>query len=411
MNILLSAFACMPNRGSEPGVGWNFACELSKKHNVYLVTRTENRLSIKEWTDKHPHSTANITFFYYDLPSWFGFRDPRSFTIYFFYFFWQVGMFFHAKNWVKDHNIQLIHHLTYGVFRVPSLLVLLNIPFIFGPVGGGEKFPIKLRYGIKLRHHLLDILRDINNTLSTVNPLLWLTYWKSTLIVCKTQETLNRVPNKFHKKCIVSTEMGLNYVSNASHVKSNCKKHGVKLLFTGRLVYWKGLHLVFEAFAEIIKDFPLSELTIIGNGKDKEWLTDKSKSLGLTANIKWVNSIPQNELFELYSTFDMMVFPSMREAGGNVVIEALAYNLPVICLDLGGPSQVVNNKCGRIISTKGKNKSQVIQELYQELHHLIKDKRTINKLKKNTNNYAKRFLINTTVENIYSNDILTKALS
>ena len=43
MKILVSAYACEPNKGSEPGVGWNFVKELAKKHNTIVLTRKNNK--------------------------------------------------------------------------------------------------------------------------------------------------------------------------------------------------------------------------------------------------------------------------------------------------------------------------------------------------------------------------------
>ena len=48
MNILLSAYACEPNKGSEPGVGWSLAIEMSKHHNVWVITRDNNKSAIED---------------------------------------------------------------------------------------------------------------------------------------------------------------------------------------------------------------------------------------------------------------------------------------------------------------------------------------------------------------------------
>lgn len=93
MKILLSAYACDPNKGSEPGVGWNWAVELSSKGNeVWVITRENNRVSIEKELEAHPRK--NLNFCYFDLPIWLKLREKKIIGIHFYYLLWQVGIFF-----------------------------------------------------------------------------------------------------------------------------------------------------------------------------------------------------------------------------------------------------------------------------------------------------------------------------
>src|SRR5208282_3662094 len=68
MRILLSAYACEPGRGSEPGVGWGWATELARSgHQVWVLTRTDNRAAIERDTGA---SGPCLSFIYYELPEW-----------------------------------------------------------------------------------------------------------------------------------------------------------------------------------------------------------------------------------------------------------------------------------------------------------------------------------------------------
>ena len=64
MRVLLSAFACAPNRGSEPGVGWNWALALAKNNDVTVLTREENRREIEAYKKEN-----DILFKYSVLPT------------------------------------------------------------------------------------------------------------------------------------------------------------------------------------------------------------------------------------------------------------------------------------------------------------------------------------------------------
>lgn len=405
MNVLLSAFACRPNFGSEPGVGWNFAIELAKRHQVYVITRSENREHIMQYQGNNNINNKNITFLYYDISKYIGFRSPNSFLIYIYYFLWQIGIFFKAKKWIVAYKIDLIHHITYGVFRIPSFLAFLNRPFIFGPLGGGEHYPFYLKKSFKKRHILIELLRDFVNKLSFYNPLLRLTYKNSILIACKNHETLKQIPSKYHKQCIVNTEIGLHTLPKSLEKQQERKIEGLKLLYVGRLVYWKGLHLVLEAFS-ILHKYSNHRLTVIGSGRDKKWLENKAIELNINHKISWVDKVPQDQLFNMYQNYDLMVFPSLREAGGNVVIEAIAHKLPVMCLQLGGPGEHIIEECGIVISTENKNEQKIIKEISKAIENMDGDRETLNQFSAKAQLHAKHFMLENIVNQIYNHPIL-----
>ena len=68
-------------------------------------------------------------------------------------------------------------------------------------------------------------------------------------------------------------------------------------------------------------------------------------------NVDFISWLPQKDFFELYASHDLLLFPSLHDSGGGVVLEALCHGMPVVCLDLGGPKDIVTPKSGRIIKT------------------------------------------------------------
>lgn len=404
MKILLSAFACRPNHGSEPGVGWNFAVELAKTHQVYVLTRSSNQQYIEQYKE-YEKLSKNITFLYYDIPIWNRFKNPDSFLMHIYYFFWQVGVFNKAKKWICAYKVDLIHHITYGVFRTPSLLAFLDRPFIFGPIGGGESYPIRLTKNLRRPHVLTDLLRNTINFLSISNPLLLLCFRHSTLIVCKTKETMMKIPSRYHDRCIVSMEIGLRNIPKLSDSPKIDGK-GLKLLFVGRLVYWKGPHLVLKAFAKLVRECSDCCLSIIGSGSDKTWLMEMAEKLGINSKISWIERVEQQQLFRMYQEYDFMLFPSLRDSSGNVVMEALAHQLPVLCLDLGGPCHIIDNQCGIVISTKRHDEEKIVEDIFTAIQDFYYDRTKLSKIKAKTQPRAKHFLIEKVVNQIYKHPIL-----
>src|SRR5579859_2558519 len=149
MKILLSAYACEPNKGSEPGVGWNWALALARRgYEVHVLTRSNNRKAIEndpKW------SRSLLHFHFYDLPAWGRFWKRWSGGIYLYYLLWQIGVYKFAKTLHAREKFETVQHITFVSHRQPSFMGRLGIPFIFGPVGGGESMPKQLRKSLPVR--------------------------------------------------------------------------------------------------------------------------------------------------------------------------------------------------------------------------------------------------------------------
>ncbi len=400
MNILLSAFACRPNYGSEPGVGWNFATTLAKEHQVIVLTGYRNKDEIERGIAQETHKN-NLTFVYYDLPSWLQIRNYESALVHIYFFFWQIGIFFKARNIVKKYHIDVIHHITYGGFRAPSFLALLDKPFLFGPVGGGETFPFLIKKSLPFRFFKTEMIRDWVNRFSVMNPLLHLTLRYSALIACKTNETLKIIPKKYHDKCRVALEIGLKEIEQPHSPALTNHAQGLKLLFAGRLVYWKGIHLGIAAYAKVLEKFPTTQFTIIGNGNDEQWIKQIAHQQQVYDRITWIDRVDQATLFSMYEQYDLLVFPSLRDSSGNVVLEAIAHGLPVLCLDVGGPCQIIDESCGIVVPTHRQTQNSLAAHMGEKIAHLHQHREVLNQLKANTRQRAQDFTLDKVVYNVY----------
>ena len=114
-----------------------------------------------------------------------------------------------------------------------------------------------------------------------------------------------------------------------------------KLLYAGRLLYWKGVHIAIEAMSALVARMPDAHLTIVGNGPEEARLKSEIASRKLGTNITLLSWMPQDQFFALYDAHDLFLFPSLHDSEGWVVLESLCKGLPVACLNLGGPRDIV----------------------------------------------------------------------
>src|SRR6266511_405878 len=96
LKVLISVYACEPDKGSEPGVGWNWVKQIARFHEVWAITRANNRDPIERELAKQP--MPNVRWVYFDLPKWSRFwkKGPRGVHLY--YYLWQIGAYFKGKH-------------------------------------------------------------------------------------------------------------------------------------------------------------------------------------------------------------------------------------------------------------------------------------------------------------------------
>ena len=349
MKILLSAYACEPGKGSEPGVGWHWLLELLKLgHEVHVVTRCNNRSNIEAGL-QCVVGADRARFYYVDLPSWALFWKRTQYLINLYYPVWQWLAYRKMKSVHRQQPFDCVHHITFGVFRHFSLMGRLGIPFVFGPVGGGEATPGPLRKHYPLGGRFADWLRDRLNDTARINPFLWQTYAQASLIYGKTNETVNWVPQRYRHKAHQLIEIGLDPSFVAPAPKPYDGQEPFKLLYVGRLLFLKGLPLGLDAFKALLAVKPDASLTLIGRGPERQRLEAHVQRLGIGAHVEWIDWVAHDDLAGIYRQYHAFLFPSLHDSSGNALLEAMGSGLPVVCFNLGGPGVMVTNACGRVV--------------------------------------------------------------
>ena len=141
-------------------------------------------------------------------------------------------------------------------------------------------------------------------------------------------------------------------------------------------------------------------MLIIYKIKEKKILKKKINNLGLNNKINFILST-HDRINNVYRSHDIFVFPSLHDASGNVLMEALSNSLPVICFDLGGPGKIINNKCGIKISTGKKTREKCIKNFAKKILHLSNNQSKYNFLSKGAYVKSKFYSWNNIVKRAY----------
>lgn len=230
---------------------------------------------------------------------------------------------FHAHDWlVANAGIGLKH-----VFRKP----------LFATIHSTE---IGRRNGLHF-----DYERMIHETEA------WLTYeaWK---VICCSNYMVSHVRWAFGlpEDKLVMVPNGVNIQEYAGNKNTDLRSFRRKfalpeeklVLYVGRLVYEKGIHVFVNAVPKILEKVD-AKFVVVGNGYMKEPLSNLVKSMGLAHKVMFTGFVDDETLKNLQRCADVSVVPSLFEPFGIVALEAMAAKSPIVVSDTGGLSEIVEH--------------------------------------------------------------------
>ncbi|MBW4693744.1 MAG: glycosyltransferase family 4 protein [Lyngbya sp. HA4199-MV5] len=365
LKLLLSAYACGPGRGSDPGIGWHIAKELAKHHHVWVLTREDNRAGIEAELVRHPDPNLHIV--YYDIPYWMRWWKQGLRGVQLHYYLWQVGIYVAAQTLHREIGFDLVHHVTYVKHWGPSFLALLPVPFVWGPIGGGESAPKPFWHDLSLRGKVYELLRDVARSLGERDPFVRLTARRSAIALAATTETRDRLAAMGCKQIEIFGVAGIPKSDFATlSALSPVPQATFRVISIGRLLHWKGFHLGLRAFAQL--DIPDAEYWVVGDGPDKAALIALAQELGIGDRVRFWGLLPREQTLQKLEACHALVHPSLHDSGGWVCLEAMAASRPVICLDLGGPATQVTEATG--FKVPAPDPEQAVKHLAEAMSHL-----------------------------------------
>ncbi|HWL54252.1 MAG TPA: glycosyltransferase family 4 protein [Chthoniobacteraceae bacterium] len=340
MKVLISAYACAPFQGSEPEVGWQWALQMARFHEVTVLTRTYNREAIEAGLQTLPPDAPRPDFLYFDCSRPVIFLRHFLHLHHFFFALWQWRARPTVKKAHRLHRFDLFHHVTFASYRYSTAVWGLGAPVIWGPVGGMETIPFRLLPLGDWKTIFKEIFRNLDRL---GKPLLAWRARQADLILASMSET-QLMFRKMGFEARLCPTIGI----FPAPVSSEPRETGgpLRLLFVGRLMSVKGIILAIEAVARSGREV---ELTVIGSGPSANVARARAQALRLQRQVIFRGALPQQEVLASYARHHVFIFPSLYDSGGFAVLEAMSSGLPVICLDAGGPALSVNETCGAVI--------------------------------------------------------------
>ncbi|PZQ74399.1 MAG: hypothetical protein DI563_12415 [Variovorax paradoxus] len=348
-DVLLSAFACDPNMGSEPYVGWKWlklllACDL----HVTVITRRQHLAALEQACA----GLGTVRFIAFDLPG-MSKLDHRARLIKLYYIAWQLAAFFVALRRRVGIRWKFAMHVTYNVVDFPGFMWLLpRTRFVWGPVGGGQCPPrwSRVLYGAswwkqRVRCAIKQSLRW--------NPIVYLATRKADAVFVANAETEARLPAAFAGKYVRMLETAIDVELDQDHAIGE-RQAKVTFLWVGQLEPRKGLPLLLDALVAVrtrqLAAFDQMKVLVVGDGPDKHSLNQRAYSLGLSDRVTFLGKLRFDQMRQCYGSADAFVFTSVQDTSGNVVLEAIASGLPTIAFNHQGVAEMLDSGCAYLLS-------------------------------------------------------------
>ena len=360
MRVLLLADDCNPQWPSLPVVGYHTCRTIAEVVDTVVATQVRNRPNIEQagmgkarvvyidneyiagpihrlsqWIrgGKNVGWTMNVALSY---PSYVGFE-------------WEVWKRFRQE--LRAGKFDLVHRVTPMSPTTPSPLARWSpVPFVLGPINGGLAWPRDYYGELRREREWMTHVRSAYRVL----PYYRSTYARSAAILASFKHTIDDLPHQTRPRTIDFPEVGFDASTFHGAVVREVKDT-LTFLFVGRLVPYKCADVLIEAFGRQ----PLlrkHRLWIVGDGPERPALEALIQKHALQNCVEILGWKTQTEVGELLRKADVFAFPSIRELGAGVVVEAMASGLPCIVVDYGGPGGLIHDGIGIRVPLQAKEK-------------------------------------------------------
>lgn len=371
-SILINAYACSPNMGSEPGMAWNWCVNLAKHCELHIITEGEFRNKIEAVLPSLPQG-KNMHFYYNPVSEeirrmcW----NQGDWRFYKHYRDWQWKTYLMAKEIIQQHSIDIVHQLNMIGFREPGYLWKIeNKPFVWGPIGGLKQFPDAYLQNAGLKMRLFNKLKNRINIFQVKHDKrVNMAFRKADLLISSIPDSYKAIKIYKRLESVIIPETGCFTDKIRTFGSDKIKHTGFNLLWVGKFDFRKQLEIALRTVAAL-KHRPDIKLIICGTGTEQQILYYKNLSgdLGIDQQIEWKGGLANQKVLVEMANADLFFFTSVSEDTSTVVLEAVSCNLPVLCFDTCGMGYVINDKVGIKISLS--NPKQSVTDFAKKIDYL-----------------------------------------
>lgn len=353
--VLLIAEAANPEWVSVPLIGWSLSQALREVTDVHLVTQIRNRDAVQragliEGRDFTAIDSEAIARPFHRASNVLRMGKGKGWTTttainslaypYFEHLVWR-----HFERELRAGAYDLVHRITPLSPTANSSLAgkcrRIGVPFVLGPLNGGVPWPKGFDAERRREREWLSYVRDAYKLMPGRRAM----YAATRAVLAGSMHTASEVPASARDRVIYVPENAIDPGRFNLSPKARTPREGpLRGAFVGRCVPYKGPDMVIEAALPLIMAGRF-RLDIIGDGPlmpELRRLAERAPEGAVTFH-GWLEHRKVQTVLE---GNDLLVFPSVREFGGGVILEAMTLGVVPVVADYAGPGELVGPQTG-----------------------------------------------------------------
>jgi len=410
-NILISAYAISPSKGSEYGAAWNTVMNLSTRDKLWVLygmsddhmgdTQTmrkylsENRIANVSFIEVQPGFIAKTINLLNKVGlGWF---------FYFAYYLWQKEAYKAAQKLLETVDIDVVHQLGPIGYREPGFLYKLGKPTVWGPIGGMMMIDKRLMRNKPLATRIKFELKNIINKVQLgYSSRIKKAFEQADVLVAATKTGQQTIMNRFGRDSYYLSEQGIIGEMLLNQTKFNSDI--VQLIWCGTHIERKNLQLCLEALAQVENNNWV--LNVLGTGPLTGKLKQYAAKLGLQDKIIWHGQLKRTEAMSMMAASHLHIITSIAEDNPAVVFEAMSCGVPSLTIDHHGMGDVICKQNG--IKIPVDEYPLMVRDIAANLDEVFAQPRLLQDLAQSTIGYAADFKWDKRLDTL--DDIYTRAI-
>ncbi|MCA9289183.1 MAG: glycosyltransferase [Phycisphaerales bacterium] len=246
---------------------------------------------------------------------------------------------------IRGGAFDVVHRLTplspTVASRVARRVERAGVPFVVGPINGGVPWPREFDSARRREKEWLSYVRGAYRLAPGYRAM----REAASAIIVGSRDTLRLEPENYHDKCVYIPENAIDPARFEGVNVERDRPSPMRVAFVGRLVPYKAADMLLEAAAPLVRDGAVV-IDIIGDGPERGRLETIVEREAIGHGVEMAGWVPHTSLKDRLGRAHVFGFPSVREFGGAVVLEAMALGVVPVVMDYGGPGELVTPRTG-----------------------------------------------------------------